>query len=381
MFLRPQFYAEDGFVWFEQGYNLGWLHSLSIPDGGYLNTIQRLAAGLALIIPFRYAPLLMNCCGLVIQALPIPALLSVRSGTWGTLKLRLGMAAIYMAVPNSAEIHVVLTNSQWHLALLMLILAFADPPVSTTGRLTDALAFAVGSVSGPFGLILLPLIAIFAWMKKQSWSLVPIALLIGGGAIQIYDMVVSPRDFLGPLKASMDVFIRILGGHIFLSGVLGWHSLLPNLPLPCLLVASLFGMSLCLWCFLKGPLPMKLLLVFAAVLLAAALKHPLIYDPVSLWHGLLLDHGSRYWFFPMLSFLWASLWCAQYSSAKTMQLLGSVVLLLLPIGIVRNWHYAPLKDHHFRLYVAQFERARPGEKISIPIYPDGTTMDLIKHDR
>ena len=27
-FLHPNFYAEDGRFWFQQAYNLGWLHSL-----------------------------------------------------------------------------------------------------------------------------------------------------------------------------------------------------------------------------------------------------------------------------------------------------------------------------------------------------------------
>src|ERR1700691_139936 len=53
---HAQFYAEDGAVWYAQAYNSGWLHSLTLPEGGYLNTLQRLGAGLALLVPLRWAP-------------------------------------------------------------------------------------------------------------------------------------------------------------------------------------------------------------------------------------------------------------------------------------------------------------------------------------
>jgi len=48
LFTHAQFYAEDGTIWFAQAYNLGWLHSLTLPQAGYLNTMPRLAAA------FRY---------------------------------------------------------------------------------------------------------------------------------------------------------------------------------------------------------------------------------------------------------------------------------------------------------------------------------------
>ena len=35
-FLHPQFFAEDGWVWYQQAYNLHWLRSLGIAQAGYL---------------------------------------------------------------------------------------------------------------------------------------------------------------------------------------------------------------------------------------------------------------------------------------------------------------------------------------------------------
>ena len=57
---NPQFYAEDGAVWYADAYNLGWLRALTIPDGGYLNSLQRLVAAISLLVPLRYAPLVRS---------------------------------------------------------------------------------------------------------------------------------------------------------------------------------------------------------------------------------------------------------------------------------------------------------------------------------
>jgi hypothetical protein len=101
LFLHAEFYAEDGRVWFAQAYNAGWLHSLTLPEGGYLNTLQRLVAGIALLVPFRWAPLVMAIAGLLLQALPVTLLLSARCRSWGPLFLRCVFAVIYVVLPNS----------------------------------------------------------------------------------------------------------------------------------------------------------------------------------------------------------------------------------------------------------------------------------------
>jgi len=47
-----------------------------------------------------------------------------------------------------------------------------------------------------------------------------------------------------------------------------------------------------------------------------------------------------------------------------------IVLALLPIGIWRDWQYKPFVDYDFKAFAADFERAAPGTKVSIPINPD-----------
>src|ERR1700749_2099844 len=77
-FLHAQFYAEDGWVWYQQAYNLHWFRTLGITQAGFIQLLPRLVAGLTLLSPMQYAPLIMNLAGAVVQVLPVNALLSRR---------------------------------------------------------------------------------------------------------------------------------------------------------------------------------------------------------------------------------------------------------------------------------------------------------------
>src|SRR5438874_1588055 len=74
---KPQFFAEDGAVWFTDAYNLG-VRSLAIPQASYLHTLTRLIALSATLVPFSAAPLIMNLCAIVVQVLPVNVFLSKR---------------------------------------------------------------------------------------------------------------------------------------------------------------------------------------------------------------------------------------------------------------------------------------------------------------
>src|SRR6476659_827700 len=74
--LNPQFFAEDGNVWFAEAYNFGWLKALFITHTGYFQTLPRLGAALAFAVPLAHAPLVMNLIGLLVQIAPAIHLLS-----------------------------------------------------------------------------------------------------------------------------------------------------------------------------------------------------------------------------------------------------------------------------------------------------------------
>ena len=134
VFRRPdavfhaQFWAEDGVVWFADAYNHGGLRALLFARDGYLQVFPRLGAAAALWVPLVHAPLVMNLIALAIESVPPLFLLSTRMRNLGPLGLRCGLALLYLFVPDSSEVHAIITDSQSQLAVLGCLVLIAEVP-------------------------------------------------------------------------------------------------------------------------------------------------------------------------------------------------------------------------------------------------------------
>lgn len=383
LFTHAQFYAEDGAIWFAQAYNLGWLHSLSLPQAGYLNTMPRLAAGLALLFPLNWAPLVMATVGLVIQSLPVTIVLSSRCRAWAPLPTRMVLAAIYVAIPNAREIHIVVTNSMWHLAVCAVLIAFASSPQTWRGRVFDSVLLSISSISGPFCIVLAPLILIFWWRRRQSWSLAVLALTSIGAFTQILLVLHDTHRVQGPLGAKLGTFFRMLGGDIFASSLIGSY-LFFRTPTVIIVLAVLVGLGICLYCLSFANIEWRLFLVYCAGVYIASLHNPLLFRDASMaagkpaWDLLLNDASCRYWFLPMLMFLWSAVWCALYSRDRLFRLAGACIFLAMSIGIVRDWKYDEYPNEHFSESVQRIRDAKQGDHVIVPLMPEGWQMELVK---
>jgi len=379
--LNPQFYAEDGRVWFADAWNLGWAHALMLPEGGYLNTLPRLVCALAILVPLKSAPLLLNWAGIVIQALPVNVLLSRRCSHWGPLWLRAFQAGLYIALPNSSELDVTITNAHWHFAFLCCLLAFSNPPANLAWKVFDVAALLLTGLTGPWAIVLAPLLLIFWFRRRQSWSLVMLSILIFCAGIQSWELLHhgSERGQIIPLGASLPRFICLVAGQIYTGALWGQNSLDLRGNLAFILVIFAAGTGLLLWGFLALRLEMKLFIAFAAAVLGAALRSPLITGQGTQWQLLAIDKGARYWFFPMLVFLWTLLWAASQQKHRTLRVFSLVCFAVMPRGILHDWHYRPYPDSNFAYYVQKFEAAPRETIVEIPLYPRGIFMRLVKH--
>jgi hypothetical protein len=377
--LHPQFFAEDGWVWYQQAYNLHWMRSLGITQAGYLQTLPRLVAGVTLLFPMQWAPLIMSLAGAVVQVFPVTALLSRRCTPWGPLPVRMIMGVIYIAIPNAPEIHIVLTNAMWHLAVLQALLALSVPPFGWRGRVSDILLFAVGSVSGPFSILLLPSVAAYYWIRRQRWTLLILSIMSLGIIIQIFCLVRSARHAsIAPLGATPVTLLRIVAGRIFFDSMIGSGD--SHLTIPMLMLVAMGGFTVLVLGWRGAPLALRLFGIFAIIALAASLKDPLLPGNRPRWEVLADVAGIRYWFLPSLMFLWLAAWAACGGRARVVRCTGGAVLLLTMIGVVRKWTYPPWPDSHFQEEVDRFRTLRPGEHMTFSVYdPASRKMELIKH--
>jgi hypothetical protein len=381
--LKAQFYAEDGAIWYPAAYQFG-LRCLLMPVAGYLHTLTRLVALLTLLFPFSAAPLVMNLCAIAVQILPVNLFLSSRFSDI-PLPTRTLASFLYLAIPNSFEIHANITNVQWHLALLACLLLLARQSCAKGWRVFDGTVLVLTSLSSALAILLVPVGAVLRWKRRNKWSATSLALLIPGAEVQLLLALLSHSRQVAPNGASLTRLVTILGGQVFLSSLLGLQTLRSIPPGNGLFfleaLAALLGLAVLTLALWRAPFELRLFVAFALAVLAAGLANPLGGPPrLFQWEWLSMPGlGNRYYFFPMLAFLAALLWTARSgSSSLWLRCFAVALLLLLPIGIYRDWRYPAFKDLRFHDYAVRFERAPSGTKISIPINP-GMAMELTKH--
>ena len=368
LFYHAQFYAEDGSVWYRQAYSMGWLHSFTLPYAGYFNAVQRLGAGLSLLVPFRWAPLVMALAGLLVQCLPVCVLLSERCRNWGSLSTRALFAILYVVIPNAPEIHVVLTNSGWHLALVAALLAFASAPRTWLGRLSDVALLLLAGVTGPFCIMLIPLVLGFWWVRRQPWSLAVAAAMVPGVLCQLYTIKHSPARSVGPLGAGLEPLLRMIGGDIIGCTLFGALPIAHHAPMALIVPAAIGGMTVYLYALRFANVELKLFILFTWLLLAAALRSPLGGGQRPLWLLVLEAYGGRYWFFPMMAFVWSLVWCVRNANHSFIRVTSQWTLVVMLIGIAHNLVYLPFPDENFPLYAKRFQEAQPGTRVEILLH-------------
>ena len=387
--LMPQFYAEDGTFWYADAYNHSW-RCLFMSEAGYLHTVPRLVALFTLLFPLSAAPAVMNALAFFFQILPINVFLSSRFKVV-PFRIRVLSCLLYVAVPNSFEIHANATNIQWHLALLAAMVILAKAPTHVGWRTFDFVVLALASIDSPLGIPLGALAAAMWWIRREPHAKWQLGALLPGTAIEVGFLLLSQTRRAAANGATLLRLGSILGGQVFLSAILGvrtfiqWHYGHASFLLTVELLVAVIGLAITVYALRFAPVELKLFILFAAAVLAMALHHPLATMEAApgQWELLRIPgFGNRYYFFPMLAFFASIVWMLTkpVNASKLPRTVALGILVLLPIGVCRDWKYKAFSDFRFPDYVEVFERAAPGTKVTIPTNPTWTkwTMELIK---
>ncbi len=391
--LNPQFWSEDGRVWYADAYNHGGLQALLIPHTGYLQTLPRLVAAGSLIAPLSVAPLIFNVCAILIQSLPVMMFCSSRfDEVIPSLWKRMVLAFLYMTTASGTEIGANITNSQWHVAFLMFTVLIAKPPRRRAWKTFDALVLIIGGLTGPFVLILLPLYVVYALFKRKL-SLLHLVTLGLPFLVQLCVVLTSASStrFTGDLGAGLIPLVQILSGQVVTTtsvGIVGYFVLHSSawghiyLPLALFLIGAALT-ALALW---KGSAELRFFILFAWATLGAVLISP---GPgtgngvMPAWQGLAEPATNmRYFFLPILAWLAVLTWTLTSSTYRSAKLVSFALLALaLLVGIPLDWHEAARVNMHFQHYVAEFNKVPPGTAFNFPQNPPTwkAPMTLVKH--
>jgi len=389
--LHPVLFAEDGRVWFEDAYRFGFA-SVFFDHGGYLCVFVRLIAWLGLWIPIRDLPHFFVIAGIAAQMAPVALMLwrgaSIMPSGWA----RGALMCFYVGMPDSEELFISLTNSQWHLALVSFLLVVLDRPKTNGGRIAQGVALAIFGLTGPFSLLLAPIAVWHAWgvdAKSRSFALIQAAVVIGDAAIQfgfIHWGTLAPRLPV-VLGAGAMPLLRILVDRIFLGGIFGYafvHDwqiswLWKSNFIPVMVAAS--GLILGGWAFWHGWEVFRKLTVFGALILASGLISPLsgsVAQPA--WQMMdQLGNGSRYDY--MLILAWFSAVVMVAARRGKRRFAAWAVLPWFLLGIAGDWKYDWPNNEIAKQYhktAKLFAVAPVGAVISFPEHPANWVMTLTK---
>jgi hypothetical protein len=387
---NPQFWAEDGTLWYAQAYNEGALHALATPAAGYLQTFSRLTAALSLPFALRHAPLVFELAAILVQALPPLYVLSDRfSETMPDLRVRLIAALLLIGAPNGFEVQSNVTNAQTHLALLALLIVLAAPPRGPVAAAGDILLLLLAGLSSPTCVLLFPVAVLSWWYRRTPWRAAVAATVLVPATVQTLTYLTSGgagREST-PLGASGALLLRIVGGQIFTAGIVGAKPYSFALrhggawtPTVMVLIA-LIGLLLvarALWW--SGSLELRLCTLFGALALAAGLTSPTI-KATARWEALCVPNaGGRYYAPAILAVLALLLWSACADPSRSLRRMSRALLAtVLLVGMPLDWWVAPRPDLDFARHAELFAIAPPGAVVQIPIPPRGWRMTLHKH--
>jgi hypothetical protein len=231
-----------------------------------------------------------------------------------------------------------------------------------------------------------PVALVHLYFKRDERSPAFLTLVAATATIQAACLVLSGHTrSAAPLGASVESFFGILTNQVVLGALLGqagFYRLATHWPgltaAPTEILIGLGGLACFGYAAARGPYALRLFLLYAAIVFAAALGSASVSGD-SQWEA--LTHpgaGTRYFLFGLLAFVATSVWMASQSGLPG-RIVGIVLLTtMLVFGIPHDWKHPRLVDYDFGQYAAEYENAPAGAEVEIPINPPGWKMTLVK---
>ena len=370
-FIHSQFWAEEGTVFFSDAYHHGF-KTVFNTCAGYFHLYPRLIFCLAISsgIPFEYMPYV--CCYAWLLVM-----FTVLVYIWGRVELdpvlKFFVAISTVLIPLQAEVLMNLTNVQWVMALLpIIIFSSSDPEKNKKWFWADMLLLVLTGFTGPNLVILLPLILFLAFKQRKMLFTNPRLLLLHTLVILpaiacIVSLVLhgSITRSEGEFKITNPAFIEYLHlqyGFLFLA------KLAFDMPfiLKCLFVLLLFIYGVTIFKkILAGTITDNFIIAtfFAGLLyLVATLvsyrNNPAILNPHS--------GGVRNFYLPALFCIWFFISILKPSNNPIPVL--CLLMLLFVFENIRCIGRSRLINYNWETYAKKIQTS---DTLSIPINPEG----------
>lgn len=355
----PQFWAEDGTVFFLQAHTLG-VAALLEPYAGYLHTVLRLVAWLGTALDPMLAPALYVAAT---GGLTLYVAARTQSARFPFRPSPL-YALAFVLVPDAYEVLLTLTNLQWVLAGGLLLVLIAREPERPAQAWHDGVAVALLGLTGPFGIVLLPLFVARALRRRTRFSVILAGVAAAVACIQSF-MIMRNGLASGNGSVAWEMVLGVPGlrvGGSLLSGG-RWT---PDVGWAGATALGVLTLAVVGWLAARrgpGDGERRLLGLAFAGLLAVGL-----YRCRDVLPALLHGAGSRYFFPLQLILLWLGL-AAALEARRWRAVAAWTLIIVVAAANLPRWREPAFADLHWAEYAA---RIRRGESVTVRINPDWT---------
>lgn len=373
----PQFWAEDGVVFFKQQYEALFV-PLITPYAGYMHVIPRIVAFIGRMVSYAQVPLLYNLATLLIETASI--LYFCRRASF--LAPAWIVASAFFLVPTNGEEFGTLTNVQWFLQFALFGATLFPKDEKLKGRshqFARSAAILLIALTGPFsifctliGLVLWTQFAFAKYVSKRTsdegaylWIHLDhqlFAITAAGAIAQAATLTFGPpRHYYSSgnlsIKVAKELLFRGTQQHIF------GASILSPLGFAIVLLVSLTSALLLLRSNSRiKAMACVAMLTFSVIQILGVSyeKNWILINPFGM-------DGDRYYFF-----LKVTIWLCIAATLNTMK--ESSVILLVPLLLIYFGFRNPnllqrptLTDMHWKQMSQQLKHRN--EPIDIPINP------------
>lgn len=383
----PQFWAEDGVVFFQQQFGHE-LPQLFTTYAGYLHVTPRLVAWLATIYTYAYQPFFYNIIALIIGAASITYFACRTSSLTNPWIILLAFAF----APTNGEEFGTITNIQWLLQFALVascLCSTEEQDRSATKQTWQAILLLIMSLTGPFSIFCAAIMVVIFVARHFAIRVMPASPIIGatstwwnklnktscgivvlGALIQACAIVFSGTRGRGKysLAVAREFLSEGLQRHIL--GTLWLHPAifmgLILIPIVALLCLAYFRRSYSAFVLLG-----MVAFALAQILSISYKGNDAIVDVANM-------SGDRYYFFVKIV-LWMAVataigeltsWRRRYQAGIALALIA--IAMLSPATISRR----SLENLHWREQVSHLdERTYP---VEIPINPSPWKIQLIR---
>lgn len=376
-FVNPQFHAEEGKYFFAQAYNEGWW-SLFETANGYFHLWPRFVMNLSLslhIPPENIPAVMMAMVLLTYLALWYYIFTRIEA----SLFVRCAAVLTTVILPLGNEILMTMTNIQWFMALLPPIILFGKRPATSPARTFDTIIIGLCAFTGPYVLIMLPLIIlVVAWKRPVKGSILKLApqlTLVSLGAIA------TGVTLLGfGIDRTEGEFSFLNDGFLQYLFFQTWYPLLsttihdvPKVPGYVLGLLAFAGIALVARRIIRNGNTFFVFCLFASFLFFLITCISYRHDPGALTP---FYCGIRNFYLPSVFFIWASLSHLQFT-VYGLRLKGMFIAMGVWFVIQTVWLIGPMRFEDMR-WKEEVKRIGVHDTTVIPINPKGWSLELRK---